>query len=139
MTIDAVEPYSCPIKCMINTQVSNHNGRLLHLTSVPTSMTATSLLCVTMQPCKADKTLRLVINSHLSFINYGHEVSQDALVRRLIINACTDAHSSCQGQINRHACHKTALIPKQLVSISKTKMKTVNRVSLTNKQPQGHI
>lgn len=77
-----------------------------------------SLSCATMQPCKYedwDST------PHLSFINYGHKVSQDALVRCLIINACTDEHSSCQGQINGHACHKTALISNQLVLFGKTK------------------
>lgn len=40
MMIGTVEPYSCPIKCMINTQINIHNGRLLHLTSASTSMTA---------------------------------------------------------------------------------------------------
>ena len=40
MVIDAVELYSCPTICMITTQVNNHNGGLLHLASVLTSMTA---------------------------------------------------------------------------------------------------
>jgi len=40
MIIGTVEPYPCPIRWMINTQVNINHGRLLHLTSVSTSMTA---------------------------------------------------------------------------------------------------
>jgi len=118
MIIDAVELYSCPTICMITTQVNNHNGGLLHLacTWCIDKHDGTSLSYATMQPCNANKELWLVLNPHLSFIDYGHKVSQDALVRRLVINACTDAHGSCSGQVNRHAWHKTTLASNQAIS-----------------------